>query len=330
MATKTKKAKKNYRKSTTGKTVWDIMTERLLEAVNGNAGDGDWEMPWRKISFGKGPRNPLSTHKQAHELAYHYTGSNLFIMLVEAMFKGYPLPYWAGPDQIAQAGGELTDGAQPTYILHPIMRTVWDDDPETGERIKKGEYISNWRYTKVFNLTYSKGLDVEAIIAAEEINYQEMLRDNPPIEQAQRIWDNMPNRPAVECAVGINQAAYSPLMDKMLMPDIRQFVGSEQFYQTLFHEAGHSVKHKTRLGPGKAHARMKDKGFAHKMEYAGEEVIAEACAMRVCLEAGIADQVVSNTLAYLKSWGGAIKEDSELVWLAFAEAEARAMYICAK
>lgn len=79
---------------------------------------------------------------------------------------------------------------------------------------------------------------------------------------------------------------YSPFHHKINVPPATQFKSEQAYFQVLFHELAHSTKI----------------ALPRNYDYASEELIAELCAFFLAVKFGIAEEIKSNTVAYLKSW----------------------------
>lgn len=79
---------------------------------------------------------------------------------------------------------------------------------------------------------------------------------------------------------------YSPFHHKINVPPVTQFKSEQAYFQVLFHELAHSTK----------------VALPRNYNYATEELIAELCAFFLCVKFGIAEEIKSNTVAYLKNW----------------------------
>jgi antirestriction protein ArdC len=64
-----------------------------------------------------------------------------------------------------------------------------------------------------------------------------IVREFTPIEEAERIVDAMPQKPAIK--LGLGKAFYSPSGDFVGMPTPQEFVNDEEYYSVLFHELTH-------------------------------------------------------------------------------------------
>lgn len=144
--------------------------------------------------------------------------------------------------------------------------------------------------------------------------------DNNPIEQAENIVKNMPNKP--EIIHNSQTAFYLPVNDVVNMPKFNKFVNSESYYSTLFHELVHSTGNEKRLN---RHV----KSYFGSMAYASEELVAEIGAAFLCNLCGI-NNTIENSAAYIDSWRKRISEDKQLVVRAASAAQKASDYILGK
>ena len=121
----------------------------------------------------------------------------------------------------------------------------------------------------------------------------------------------------------MNMASYSPVSDVVNMPDRVRFKSEDHYHATLFHELVHSVGHEKRL---KRASIMERNGYGSN-PYAKEELIAEMGSAFLCGYAGIVDQTIDSSAAYLEGWLKQLKEDKTLIVHAAAQAQKAADFI---
>jgi antirestriction protein ArdC len=143
--------------------------------------------------------------------------------------------------------------------------------------------------------------------------YVPEAKNNPLLDSGESILAGYANCPKI---IQSNSAAYSPQINKLYMPTIGQFVNSDAYYQTLFHELVHSTGHMDKLN--RDGITKFDKFGSHQYSY--EELIAEIGAGMLCELSGI-QMNVQNSQAYLNGWIG--KLQSEPKWIIKAVAEAK-------
>lgn len=277
-----------------GTNVFEIVNNRIIELLERGT------IPWRKTwSAGSGmPRNLVSKKE--------YRGINVF--LLSAM--PYSSPYWLTYRQAQERGGNVRQGEKSTIV------TFWKlMDRSTGERddeIATGK-IPLLRYYNVFNLEQCDG-----ITAPEP---EETANGFSPIEKAEQIIKDMPKPPSIRYAG--NRAFYRPFEDRVQMPHEYTFEKSEDFYAVLFHELSHST------GAGHRLARkevMERKAFGSD-DYSAEELVAEFAASFLCAVAGISNETIEMSAAYIDGWLSVMKRDKKLLVTAAAQAQRAADYV---
>ena len=103
------------------------------------------------------------------------------------------------------------------------------------------------------------------------------------------------------------------------------------YYSTLFHELTHSTGHASRLA---RKSLLENKGIeaagdTARKTYAEEELVAEMGTSFLNAHAGIAEDELSNSAAYLQSWMDALKGKDAKGWIirAASQAQKAANYI---
>ncbi len=251
-------------------------------------GEAPWRKPWRTL-----PSVNLITKKP-------YRGINVFLLALQ----GYGSQFWLTFNQAKQLGGNVRKGEHGTKIVFWKFYETEATDGEIEER--KFAFL---RYFTVFNLEQTEGL--KALLE---------LPPAFPIESAESIVGGMPNPPAFEQD---SRASYIPSQDVVTMPSRTAFASQEEYYSTLFHELAHATGHEKRLGRDGFDAPQQ---FGSE-SYSREELIAEMGSAMLCGVAGIEQNTLANSAAYLKAWIERLKADSKLVISAASAAQKAADYI---
>jgi antirestriction protein ArdC len=139
------------------------------------------------------------------------------------------------------------------------------------------------------------------------------MKQNPLLDSGESILKGYANCPEV---VTSNKAAYSPTVNKLYMPTIGQFVSSNEYYQTLFHELVHSTGHMDKLN--RQGVAQFDRFGSHQYSY--EELIAEIGAGMLCELSGI-QMNVQNSQAYLNGWISKLESEPKWIFKAVNEAK---------
>jgi antirestriction protein ArdC len=231
-----------------------------------------------------------------------YRGINFFLLTL----AGYGSQYWLIYPQAQALGGNVRKGEHGTKIV------FWKFDKyetETADGEMEELKSAFLRYYTVFNLEQTEGL--KALLA---------LPAARPIESAEELVTRMPNPPVFEQDF---RAAYIPSKDTVTMPSRTAFESQAEYYSTLFHELIHSTGHGKRLGRDGFDSPQK---FGSE-SYSREELIAEMGSAMLCGVAGIEQNTLANSAAYLKAWIARLKSDSKLVVSAASAAQKAADYI---
>jgi antirestriction protein ArdC len=260
--------------------VYEIVTEQILESLS--KGTVPWHKPW------KGGGLPMNLKSKKA-----YRGVNVFMLSLQ----GRESRYWLSYKQAKEMGGQVRKGEKSTMVV--FWKRIKVEDKKNGEE----KTIPMLRYYRVFNLDQIDG--IEDPDATKD-------REHTPIEEAEAIVAGMPNRP--EIAHKEQRAFYSLQSDFVNMPRPESFDNGEEYYSTLFHELGHSTRHKSRLN-------------REKNSYAQEELVAEMASAFLCGVTGIESKTLDNSAAYIDSWRKRISEDPRLVVTAGAQAQKASDYI---
>jgi antirestriction protein ArdC len=277
-------------------SVYEIVTAKIIDKLE--SGVVPWRKPWQHGE----PANLVSQSQ--------YSGINKFLLGCNE----YSSRFWLTFNQANQLGGKIRKGEKSSLVTFWKRNTYSKRNEETNEDEKRNGFLL--RYFHVFNLDQTEGI-------AEKLGLTEPSKVVPNIDVCDRIVNNMPTRPEI---VGSLNAWYSPLADKVGIPSISSFNGSEEYYSTLFHELVHSTGHKSRL-----HREQFDNPVRFGSEsYSKEELVAELGASMLCGVSGISPCVLDNSASYLQSWISRLRGDSRLIVSAASQAQKAADYILAK
>jgi antirestriction protein ArdC len=261
-------------------------------------------VPWRSPILGQGKAG----HPKNLESGKQYRGVNVFLLAFTAWAQGYGSAYWLTFNQAKQRGGTVKKGEKASMVV--FWKEYDVTDRESGEPKK----VPVLRYYNVFNASQCDGIDVPDAVKFTPLDFQ-------PIEAAEAIIRGYADGPAIEH--GGQQAYYRPKTDTVRLPEPTRFASAEEYFSTLFHEAGHSTGHSRRLD------RKLDtdpKPFASP-DYGREELVAEMAAAFLCGQAGIRPAVIANQAAYLQGWLSQLKSDKRLVIAAAGAAQKAADWI---
>lgn len=204
--------------------------------------------------------------------------------------------------QIQDKGGHIKKGAKSHIVV--FYKPLEYTDEETDE-IKQIRYL---RYYRVFSLN-----DIDGIKSKQTVKE----RENYAIERCQSVIDNYVNKSGITFKTELNSRAYySPDNDMIILPKLEQFKSSQHYYATAFHELAHSTGHKSRLD------RLSSKAHFGNGEYSREELTAEITSAMLCNHTSInTSEIIDNSAAYIQNWLKALKNDTNMIFVASAKAE---------
>lgn len=267
--------------------VYEIITNKVISALeNGNV---PWHKPWHGSKMQ--PRNGIT--------GVPYRGINPFLLEVSRQTQGFKDSRWLTFKQTDKIGGKVKKGSKSTAII------FW----HITERLRNGvtEKVPILKYYNVFNVDQLE-INPAKLFAIDDYE----ASDWEGIPFAEAMFTNWLELSGIEFLVG-DCAAYSPINDSIMMPDKSRFPLAEDYYATAFHESIHSTGHSSRLN------RIETTSFGSE-KYAKEELIAEMGSAFLCSECNI-EGTFDNSVAYIKGWLKALKDDSKLVIVAASAAQ---------
>lgn len=262
--------------------IYDMITNQIIEKLD------EGTIPWRKPWNGGVAMN-WKTQKP-------YRGINTLLL-----DSGEYITF----KQAKEAGGGIVKGAKSHLVVFWKMKKTTEKDEEAGE--KKEKTIPILRYYRVFKV----GEQTEGIEPKQE---HERFEHNP-IEEAEAIKNNYPNRPNFSYRGG--GAWYKPAQDLVNVPPKEDFPNLHEYYSTLFHEMTHSTGHESRLARKGIQAKT---GFGSQV-YSKEELVAELGASMLCGVTGIENSTIDNSAAYIDNWRQKLSNDHTLIVKASQQAQ---------
>jgi antirestriction protein ArdC len=273
--------------------VYEIITARIIAQLESGVA------PWRKPWTSKSPANLISQKE--------YRGLNVLSLASQ----GYPSRFWLTFNQANKLGGKIRKGEKGNLVVYWNVGEEREVRKPDGSSKKHTPFLL--RYSNVFNLAQTEGIDISAKLLGEQ-------RKNNPIADCEAIIAGMPNRPVFEQS---DKAWYRPSTDAVGMPARGLFHSSEEFYSTLFHELTHSTGHTSRVG----REGIQQLNTFGSESYSREELVAEMGAAMLCGVTGISPATIENSAAYLKTWIARLKSDCKLIVQAASAAQKAADFI---
>lgn len=278
-----------------GKNVHQLVTERIVAKIERAIANNE-PLPWQRpfVFDSDRPRNYVTQQR--------YHGVNC-LLLEHGEFLTW--------NQICdlQKSNPSIHLRKGSSSLPVIYYNVMDRVDDTTGEVKKSAYL---RYYNVFSVA-----DVEGIVPHTPQEFHNKIDST-----AEELVIDYLNREHICLHSQYGKtAAYSPSSDTITMPLVSQFKSPEAYISTLFHEAAHSTGHEKRLN-----RNIKNR-FGDEA-YSKEELVAELSACILSGYLGIeSDFSEKNSIAYMRSWLKALKDNVTWIVSASSQAEKAAEYI---
>ena len=277
-------------------SVNEIVTNRIIEELE--KGNIPWQRPWStggRYAMSHSTRKPYSLLNQ---------------MLLR---PGEYLTF----EECKREGGKVKKGEKGNFVVSWAKIKKVETDEEGNERTT---IIPRLKYYYVFEVSQCEGIERNS---TEDPN----TYGNTPVESAENIITAYIERETVTfTATDSNRAYYSPSEDAVVVPDLKYFEAAEEYYSTSFHELTHSTMHPDRCN--RAEERKGKKVAFGSEEYSKEELVAEIGAATLVNMIGLeSDKSFKNSVSYIQSWIGKLKNDKNLIVSASSRAEKAVNYI---
>ena len=273
--------------------VYQAVTDKIIEQLEN--GVVPWHKPWNGLTNGAFNRVSKKQYSLLNQMLLKHDGEY-------ATFK-----------QWNELGGKIKKGEKAEIVVFWKMIKVKDTDGY-GDEVEKT--IPILKYFNVFHISQVEGVKP---IATEE-NVHE------PIEEAERVISDYVFREGIELneVVG-NEAYYSPMTDRIVVPSKKQYEDINEYYSTAYHEMVHSTGNSKRLNRFDEETTIAPFGSE---DYSKEELVAEIGASFLMNHVGIdTEETIGNSAAYINSWLNVLKGDNKFIVSAASRAEKAAKYI---
>ena len=283
--------------------VYQMVTDRITAQLE--QGNIPWHKPWTGVSAEDGGAiNYVSRHPYS---------------LINQMLLGKP-GEWLTWKQVEELGGTVKKGAKAGIVVFYTKLTIEDKtllNPETGE--PETRTIPYLKYYHVFHLDDCEGI-TSKIVPSDEPKTE-------PIEAAEKvIADYLSRQPKLRFHNDkpSNRAYYNLTLDEVVVPMLSQYKIPAEYYSTTFHELTPSTIPESRCD----RKAENERSFFGNTEYSREELVAEIGSAMLCNRVGIeAEKAFRNSVAYIKSWLEALKNDPKMIVWASSRAEKAAKFI---
>lgn len=311
----------------TNAEIAERVADRIIEQLE--QGTIPWHKPWSAQGL-----VPMNVRHANSKTPRPYRGINILLLAMQ----GYGSPYWMTYNQANQYAyrawcktnghkvevdakgkpnqsstsyrafqkdenrGGVRKGEKSTQII--FWKVLKFEDKVTGE----DKVIPLARFFNVFNVEQCTDLGLNLPQADDEAKIFD------PCEEAEAIIDGWTDEPPV--THGGDSAYYSPMQDRIQLPEREAFDTPTDYYFTRFHEGVHATGHADRLNrPEIATATV----IFGSEDYSKEELVAEMGAAILGAHAGLdGAKRIENTAAYIKHWLGKLRDDKGMLMKAAA------------
>ncbi len=302
------------------KDIYERITGIIIEMLETHKADNysqSWYNPSGDSVFA---RNIVSNHV--------YNGINQLLLNYLKQKYHYKYNRWLTFNQLSELNGKIQKGSKAAIV---VFKSVMYFDADTERNITKlvEHLLKNKQSTKHLNLKkvyYLKQFNVFNVSQVDnlpedfyQVHEREKLTEFEKDERAEKV---ISGSGAVIKYAPSNEAFYNWAVDKIFMPERKQFVSAEAFYNCLFHEMGHWTGNSNRLN------RPLTGKFGSK-EYAFEELIAEINAAYLSAFLGFESRITNN-VSYIDDWLSVMKNDKKFIIQASSQAQQSADYILDK
>lgn len=254
---------------------------------------------WRKPWVGhEGPRMPTNFVTKTR-----YSGVNTMCAFAAEARNNWPISYWATFNQFRSIGCHIRKGERATKIIYFTYVKKFVKD-RNGDEVEKS--IPILRVFSIFNISQAQGP------AIDQFHAQPVLRT---FDDNRSEFDAVVNATGARIDQGHELAAYLPLEDRIIMPDVGRFDSWPDYAATTFHEIGHwsGAKHRLNI----------------EGSYSENELFAEITSSYLMAAVGIphSDDLRKNNKAYIQSWAATIKESPKALFAAASRASLATDYI---
>jgi antirestriction protein ArdC len=281
-------------KTESASSVYDRVTNQIIEAIEAGAGAGRYRMPWHITDAGAfSPLNAASKRV--------YRGVNVLSLWIAAARRGYSSGLWATYKQWQELGAQVRRGEQSSLVVFwkPVERE--DEKPESAnDEPRRGRRLIAKGYP-IFNIAQVDGYTPPPVPS---------LSKSERSASAERFFAAL----QADIRHGGIEAFYDPEKDYIQMPRFEAFRDGLAYYATLGHEATHWTGAVDRLN------RNIENRFG-SLAYAAEELIAELGAAFLCSSLGIANRPRADHANYIAAWLELLRKDKRAIFAAASKAQ---------
>lgn len=211
--------------------------------------------------------------------------------------------------QVQTEGGYVRKGEKSKMVV--FWKWIEKEDEETGETTQ----VPFLKYYNVFHLDQCESISPKHSTTMPDTVAADAEAETIIADYVKRVGVKMEHREG-------NAAFYQPLTDMVVLPLMKQFKETAEYYSTAFHELVHSTGHMKRL------ARLDAPAHFGGENYSKEELVAEIGSSALVHHCGLeTPSSFRNNTAYIQNWLQVLKNDKRFIVSAAGKAEKAVNYI---
>ena len=268
--------------------IYGEITNRIIAEME--KGEIPWKKPW-----------------MASGLAVSHTTGKPYSLLNQ-MLLGRAGEYLTFK-QVQQEKGYVRKGEKAHMVV--FWKWLEKEDEETGETVQ----IPFLKYYNVFHVDQCEGITAKHVAKMPDVVEADAEAENIIADYVQREGVQIVNEQG-------NSAYYQPATDRIVLPLMKQFAETAEYYSTAFHEIIHSTGHEKRLN------RLDAPAHFGSEDYSKEELIAEIGSSALVHHCGLeTPNSFRNNAAYIQNWLQVLKNDKRFIVSAAGKAEKAVNYV---
>ena len=269
--------------------IYAEVTNRLIHEIE-TSGVLPWNKPW-----------------QAAGAAISHTTGKAYSLLNQMLLG--KAGEWLTFKQCQEEGGWVRKGEKAHMVV--FWKWLEEEDKETGET----KQIPFLKYYNVFHIDQCEGIKAKHMQTNTNPASADETAENIIAEYVKREGVTLEHREG-------DAAFYQPTTDRIVLPLLKQFKETAEYYSTAFHEMVHSTGHMKRL------ARLDTTANFGSEEYSKEELVAEIGSAALVHHAGLETAgSFHNSAAYVQNWLQVLKNDKRFIVSAAGKADKAVEFI---
>lgn len=222
------------------KKVEKILVERVVKAIE-EGKTLPWLKPWRDVEF-VNPKTGRKFPTVFNRISGRgYGGYNRWILCHEGEYGTYKDWKKVNPD-----AKPLKGKSEMVFGWFRKNYSITEKDADTGEEVTEEKQHWYMKYWRVWHVSNVEGVEPMTL---NRVKGEELTDDKiSTIEDTLNAYYGREGISYVED--GESSAYYAPMLDRVHLPEKRQFKGIGFYYGTKFHETVHSTGHEKRLTAG--------------------------------------------------------------------------------